>query len=99
MVRVFIVVDFIRLTKYGDMYYLQYDGGLRTSDLSIDCCVYLPTQTRSIMVLQCDTGVQRHDFSKQGHCLFVACYTMSLACVIAISTMCMWEVSQTHSRA
>ena len=99
MVSVFIGVDFIRLTKYADMYYLQYGGGLGTYDLSVDCCIYLPMQKRSVMVLQCDTVVQRHDFSKHGHCLFIACYTRSLSCVIANSTMCMWEVRQSHCRA
>ena len=99
MVSVFIGVDFIRLTKYADIYYLQYGGGFGTSDLSVHCCVYPPTQKRSVMVLQCDTMVQRHDFHKNGHFLFIECYTRSLACVIDNSTMCMWEVSQPHCRA
>ena len=99
MVSVFIGVDFIRLTKYANIYYLQYDGGLGASHLSVDCCVYLPTQKRSVVVLQCDTVVQRHDFSKHEHCLFIMCYTRLLACVIANLTMCMWEVSQLYCRA
>ena len=59
MVSVFIGVDFIRLTKYANMYYLQYGGGLETSDLSVGCCIYLTTQKRLVMVLHCDAVVQR----------------------------------------
>ena len=99
MVGVFIGVDFTHLTKYADMYYLQYVSGLGTSNLSDDCYVYLPTQKRSFVVLQCDNVVQRHVFSKQGYYSFIACYTRLLACVIENSTMCMWEVSQSYYRA
>ena len=99
MVSVFIGVDFIRLKIYADMYYLYYGGGLGTSDLSVDCCVYLPTQKRSVVVLQCDTVVQGHDFSKYEHSFFIAYYTRLLACLIANSTMCMWEVSQSQCHA
>ena len=93
MVSVFIGMDFIHLTKSNDVYYLQYGGGLGTSDLSVDCCVYLPAQKCSAIVLQCDTVVQRHSILKHGHCLSIACYTRSLAYVIVNSKMCMWEVS------
>ena len=99
MVSVCIGVGVICLSNYDNMYYLQYGGRLGTFDLSVDCCVYLPVQKRSVVVLQYDTVVRRHDFSKQGHCLLIACYIRLLACVIANSTMCMWEVSQPHCRA